>query len=127
MNTNAMVNLDGQTGLANSRLGWSQNLAPAPNLASAMQLLDGLRQVTSLNLRSLMHCCCSVTQLCPALCDPWTVSPPGSSVHEIPLARILEWVAMPFSRGSSQPRDRTQVSCIAGRFLTILSHQGSPI
>ena len=42
-------------------------------------------------------------------------SPPGSSVYGILQARILEWVAMPFSRGSSQPRDWTQVSCIAGR------------
>ena len=44
-------------------------------------------------------------------------SPPGSSVHGILQARILEWVAVPFSRGSSQPRDQTLVSCIAGRFL----------
>ena len=43
--------------------------------------------------------------------------PPGSSVHEILQARILEWVVIPFSRGSSWPRDRTQVSCIAGRLL----------
>ena len=42
----------------------------------------------------------------------------GSSVHEILQARILEWIAIPFSRGSSQPRDGTQVSCIAGRFFT---------
>ena len=49
--------------------------------------------------------------------------PPGSSVHEIPQARILEWVAIPFSRGFSQPRDRTQVSCIAGRFFTIWATQ----
>ena len=45
--------------------------------------------------------------------------PPGSSVHGILQARILEWVAMPSSRGSFQPRDRTWVSCIAGRFFTI--------
>ena len=45
-------------------------------------------------------------------------SPPGSSVHGIFQARILEWIAISFSRGSSRPRDRTQVSCIAGRFLT---------
>ena len=45
-------------------------------------------------------------------------SPPGSSVHGVLQARILEWVAIPFSRGSSQPRDRTQVSCIAGGFFT---------
>ena len=54
-----------------------------------------------------------VTQLCLTLCDP--VDYP---VHGILQARILEWVAFPFSRGSSQPRDRAQVSCIAGRFLT---------
>ena len=50
-------------------------------------------------------------------CDPMDFSPPGSSVHEISQARILEWVAISFSRGSSQPRDQTQVSCIAGRFF----------
>ena len=44
---------------------------------------------------------------------------PGSSVHGILQARILEWVAIPFSRGSSQPRDQTLVSCIAGRFFTV--------
>ena len=45
-------------------------------------------------------------------------SPPGSSIHGILQARILEWVAIPFFRGSSQPRDWTQVSCTAGRFFT---------
>ena len=49
------------------------------------------------------------------LCNPMDYSPPGSSVHGILPARILEWVAISFSRGSSQPRDRTQVSCIADR------------
>jgi len=44
---------------------------------------------------------------------------PGSSVHGILQVRILEWVAIPFSRGSSQPRDQTQVSFIAGRFFTM--------
>ena len=46
-------------------------------------------------------------------------SPPGSSVHGIFQARILEWIAIYFSRGSSQPRDRSWVSCIAGRFFTV--------
>ena len=59
-----------------------------------------------------------VTQSCLTLCDPMDCSPPGSSVHGILQARILEWVAFPFSRGSSQPRDETQVSCIAGGFFT---------
>ena len=45
-------------------------------------------------------------------------SPPGSSVHGILQARVLEWVAIPFSRGSFLPRDQTQVSCIAGRLFT---------
>ena len=53
------------------------------------------------------------------LCNPMDRSPPGSSVHRILQARILEWGAISFSRGSSQPRHWTQVSCIAGRFLTI--------
>ena len=56
--------------------------------------------------------------MCPTLCDPMDCNPPGSSVHEIFQARIPEWVAISFSRGSSQPRDRTQVSCTAGRFFT---------
>ena len=60
-----------------------------------------------------------ITQLCPILFDPMDCSPPGSSMHGILQARILEWVATPFSRGSSWPRDQTQVSCIAGRCFTI--------
>ena len=62
--------------------------------------------------------CMLSLQLCSTLCDPVDCSPLGSSVHGISQARILEWVAMPSSRGSSQPRDWTQVSCIAGRFFT---------
>ena len=54
-----------------------------------------------------------VAQSCRTLCDPT-----DHTVHGILQARILDWVAFPFSRGSSQPRDRTQVSCIAGRFFT---------
>ena len=57
-----------------------------------------------------------ITQLCPTLCDPMDGSPPGSSVQGVLQVGILEWVASPFSRASSQPRDRTRVSCIAGRF-----------
>ena len=51
-------------------------------------------------------------------CNPMTCSPPGSSVHGISQARILEWVAISFSRGSSCPRDQIQVSCIAADSLT---------
>ena len=54
-----------------------------------------------------------VAQSCPTLCNSM-----DCIVHGIPQARILEWVSFPFSRGSSQPRDQTQVSRIAGRFFT---------
>ena len=57
-------------------------------------------------------------QLCPTLCKPIDGSPPGSAVPGILQARILEWVAITFSRGSSQPRDQIQVSSIAGGFFT---------
>ena len=60
-----------------------------------------------------------VTQLCLTLCDPTDCGPPGSSVHGILQARILEWVAVLISRGSSWPRDCTRASRIAGRFFTI--------
>ena len=60
-----------------------------------------------------------VAQSWPPLCDPMDFSPPGSSVHGILQARVLEWVAIPFPRGSSWPRDRTQVSCPEVRFSTL--------
>ena len=60
-----------------------------------------------------------VAQSCLTLCDPMDCSLQGSSVHGIFQARVLEWVAISFSRGSSQTRDRIQVSCIAGRCFTV--------
>ena len=59
-----------------------------------------------------------VTQSCLTLCNHMDCSPPGSSVHGILQVRILEWVAIPFSRGPSWPQDQTQVFWIAGRFFT---------
>ena len=64
-------------------------------------------------------CMCWVTQWYLALCDTMDCRLPGSSVHGILQARILEWMAGPLSRGSSQPRDPTQVSLIASRFFTV--------
>ena len=58
-------------------------------------------------------------QSCPILCDTMYYSPPFSSVHVIPQARILEWVVIPFSMGSSWPRDWILISCIASRFFII--------
>ena len=63
-------------------------------------------------------CLCSVIILCAALFHPVDCSPPGSSVQGILQARILEWVAISSSRGSSQPRNQTHVSCLADRFFT---------
>ena len=68
----------------------------------------------------MCHVKVKVAQLCPTLCDPMDYTP-----HGILQARILEWVAFPFSRGFSQARDQTQVSCIAGGFFTA-EPQGSP-
>ena len=59
-----------------------------------------------------------VTQLCPTFFDPMDCSLPGSSVHGILQVRILEWVAISFSRGFYRPRNRMQVSCIAGKRFT---------
>ena len=66
------------------------------------------------------------SQSCPTLCDPVDCSLPDSSVHGILQAKILEWVAISFSRGSSQPRDWTWVSCIAGRRFTLWATRELP-
>ena len=76
-------------------------------------------KIEDLQYRVVFLCVCVlVTQSCPALCNPIDCSLPGFSVHGILQARILEWVTISFSRGSSQPRDRTRVSHIGGRHLT---------
>ena len=62
-----------------------------------------------------------VTDSCPTLCNPM-----DSTGHGILQAKILEWVAFPFSRGSSQPRERTQVSCIVGGFFTSWTTREAP-
>ena len=69
-------------------------------------------------LRPLHNTVC-IHCVCLTLCDPVDCSPPSSSVHRILQARILEWVAIPFSRGSSWSRGWIHVSCSAGRFFTI--------
>ena len=75
------------------------------------------------NLSEVEVKCYSLSRVL-TLCNPMDYSPPGSSVHGILQERILGWVAISLSRGSSRPRDRTWVSSIAGRFFC-LSHQGS--
>ena len=63
-------------------------------------------------------CCCLAAQLCPTLCDPMDCSLPGSSVHVTSQARILEWVAISFSKGSSQPGIKLVSPALAGGFIT---------
>ena len=90
------------------------------SLASSRMSTSGV-SFSSLGL--LLNITFSVTvlviQSCPTLWDSMYYSSPGSPVHGILQARILQWIAIPFSRGSSQPRGQTWVSCIAGRFLTV--------
>ena len=76
----------------------------------------------------LLHCRKILYQLsqCPTLCNPMDCSPPGSLVHGILQAWILEWVAIPFSRGSSLPRDRTQASCTVRRRFTVWATREAP-
>ena len=80
-------------------------------LCSCCLFAPSFIKCTSLHSRTSLFCpssvLCLVTQLCPTLCDPMDCSLPGSCVHGILQARILEWVAMPSSRGSSLPKDRT--------------------
>ena len=78
----------------------------------------------------LLLVCCSVSTLCLTLCDPTDCSRPGSSVHGISQARIVEWVAISFSRGCSRPRDQNRISCIScigRRVLPQVSRWGSPV
>ena len=80
---------------------------------------------SKLIVRAAMLCrlrCCLVAKSCPTLCDPMDCSPPGSSVHEISQARILEWGAISSARGSSRPRNQTSVSCISCTGRRILDH-----
>ena len=69
---------------------------------------------------------CEVAQSCLTLCDPMDCNPPGSSVHGILQAKILELVAISSFRGSSRPRDKTQVFCIARRFFSVQATREAP-
>ena len=78
------------------------------------------RPHSSFSLAVLSTILCEVTQLCLTLCSPMDCSLPGFSVYGIFQARVLEWGAISFSRGSSPPRDQTRVSHIVGRCFTII-------
>ena len=97
---------------------------PSSNHAKARSWFS--LRVLSKGIAQSILCICEcvlVAESWPTLWDPMDCSPPGSSVHGILQARILEWVAIPFSR-SSQPRDLSRVSRIAGRFFTLWATNG---
>ena len=71
----------------------------------------------------MLECVCVAQQLCDAM----DCSPPGSSVQGILQARVLQWVAISFSKGSSRLRDQTHVSCIAGGFFTVWATREVPL
>ena len=109
---------------------WSQMPAIPPLDAYAISKSCVLAKWRSM-IRTLQQCCSIMAihdnfllllllsaQLCPILCDPMNCNPPDSSVHGISQSKILEWVAISFSRESSWPRDRTCISCLAGGFFT---------
>ena len=92
----------------------SPELFPLPSLPPDSAVRYLIRQLlNSIHgaIGRMLLCCCWVAKSCPTLCDPIDCSPPVSSVHGIFQARILEWIAISFSRESSQPRDQTHVPC----------------
>ena len=80
----------------------------------SMWQLKNIKQINRASVRSSL-----VTKLLRLFCHPVDCGPPGASVHGILQSRVMQWVAISFSSGSSWPRDRTQVSHIAGSFFTI--------
>ena len=85
--------------------GWQEGLGRMGTCICTAESLRCLPETITASLNSSVNVAVVSTQSCPALCKPRDCSPPGSSVHGILQARILEWVATPFSRGSSKPRD----------------------
>ena len=98
--------------------GYARTLSPSKPASRHLVALNP-RTTLTLFMLSQKKMKVSVIQSSPTLCDPMDCSPPGSSVHGILQARILEWVAISFSRGSSCSRDQTRVFHIAGRFFII--------
>ena len=109
-----------------SRLCWSIPLVQNFSLKASDVMKQGLCRIHS--GCGCQRQCAMCSQPCLTLCDPVDCSPPGSSVHEILPARILEWGALSFSRESSRPRDWTCVSYISciGREIYYQYHIGSP-
>ena len=127
----------------NQRLLYCQPMCVCLILSNSWMLLHSEESTVNFSYQSLWISCLGLTQFeataekdsvvlvvqsCPTVCDPMDCSLPGSSLHGIlqvrilewkKKKRILEWIAIPFSRGSSWPRDWTQVSCVAGSLFTV--------
>ena len=103
-----------KTNLSVPRLTWISQMSTLLDTASYC-----LRSISNMLLFKASICVYVSVQSCPTLCDPMDCSLPGSSVHGISQVRILEWVTISSSRGSSQPRDQTHISYISciGRWL----------
>ena len=102
---------------------FSQHLPPGSCLSFSLSLgqaLNYTKYTAWIHLFTLCVCLCD--QSYPTLCDLMDYSPPSSSVHGIFQARILEWVAISFSRGSSWPRDQTHIPCVSCTDRQILYH-----
>ena len=114
-------------GLISFRMDWLDLLAVQGTLKSLLQhhsskasiffMAESEEELKSLLMKVKVES--EVAQSCPTLCDPIDCSLPGSSLHGILQARVLEWVAISFSRGSSPPRDRTRVSRIPSRCFNL--------
>ena len=98
-------------------------LVPLPSSVALGNYLTSLSRIFHFREMELIRPSLLVGQSCPTLCDPMECSPPGSSIDGIPQERILEWVAILFSRDSSQHR----VFCIAGRFFAIWATMEAPL
>ena len=107
--------LEKEMATQSSMLAWEIPWTEEPGRLQSMRVIRVRYDLVTKQQHILPEWLSEVAQSCPTLCDPMDCSPPGSSVHGILQARVLEWGAIAFSRGSSQPRDRTQVSHIAGR------------
>ena len=95
-------------------------------LVSGIQQIDSVIYVYNIYIIFKCVCVCVCAQSCPTLCNPMDCSPPDFSVLGIFQARILEWVAISFSRGFSRLRDQTHIFCFAGGFYTI-ERPGKPV
>ena len=115
--------------LSQASLDWNSLVIhnfPHHNLSPECRVCVLFSRTAAAFLHTLVLCVW-VIRSCPALCDPRDCSPPGSPVHGILQARILEWAAIPFSRGPSQSRDWTWVSCAAGILSTIWVTREAPL